>query len=109
MAVLLPNCELTALVLPHPWPRDARGVPKPPSPDDAEARGPFPGAAAENPDGSWVLRVDIRCAPLRAGDRLTDGERTWVVSGAPAEHRVPGVPDVDHIGVTATLDPPKVP
>ncbi|HEY1177011.1 MAG TPA: hypothetical protein VGF17_12710 [Phytomonospora sp.] len=111
MPVLLADRQLTAQVRSHPQARDARGVPMPSAADTLTSRGPYPGAAKEQPDTSWRLRLDERCWPLRGGDQITDGTLTWVVSYNPEPklHQVPGVPDVDYVEVVATLDPPRVP
>ncbi|MER5482648.1 hypothetical protein ABT024_05440 [Streptomyces sp. NPDC002812] len=109
MAVLLPDRNVTAYVLTHPWGRDAHGVPVPPPPDARPApRGTWPGAAAEQPDGTWTLRVDTAAWPLKAGDVLGDGSRMWTVVTALAK-RVPGHGAADYVAVTATLNPPEVP
>jgi hypothetical protein len=107
MAVLLPDRQLTVLVKAHPFTRDAHGYPIAPS-EHAETRGPWPGAAKEQPDASWTLRLDPRAWPVEPSDRVTDGNRVWVVSSARL-HTVPGHPDADYISVTATLEPPEVP
>ncbi|MGW0562948.1 hypothetical protein ACWDZ4_20570 [Streptomyces sp. NPDC003016] len=109
MAVLLPDRELTAYVLAHPWARDAHGVPVPPPPDARPSpRGTWPGAANEQTDGSWTLRVDPAAWPLEPGDVLSDGARIWAVATASLK-KVPGHGAVDYIAVTATLNPPEVP
>ncbi|MEU5181147.1 hypothetical protein AB0G49_13955 [Streptomyces longwoodensis] len=109
MAVLLPDRSITAYVLDHPWERDAHGVPVPPAPGTRPpARGTWPGAATEQADGSWTLRVDPAAWRLRDGDVLTDGEREWTVVAALLK-TVPGHPAADYIAVTATLNPPEVP
>lgn len=108
MAVLLPDRDLTVTRRGHPWRRDARGLPLPSDADAQTPYGPTPGAAREQPDGSWTLRVDPGAWPVNQGDRISDGTRVWVVTLARL-NSVPGHPDVDFIAVTATLDPPKVP
>lgn len=108
MAVILPNCALTVTKRAHPWVRDARGTPVPSADDTTTSSGPYPGAAEEQPDQTWALRVDPRCHPVRAGDTITDGTRTWVATGFPHLNAVPGVPDVDFIACSATLEPPQV-
>lgn len=75
--------------------------------DGQESHGPTPGAAREQPDGSWTLRVDPAAWPVNQGDRITDGTRVWVVTLA-RTHNVPGHPDADFVSVTASLEPPKV-
>lgn len=107
MTVLLPTCALTVRVLPHPEVRDAMGAPVAPA-DTADVRGPWPGAAHEQQDGTFTLRVDPRAWRINPGDRITDGLRTWVVSTALLAS-VPDVPDVDYIAVTASLEPPRAP
>ena len=109
MSVLLPDRQLTVTVRAHPQERDDRGVPKPTPQDALTVRGPYPGAAEEQPDGSWTLRVDPRCWPMRPGDQITDGTLTWYASTQPQLRGVPGVPDVDFIRVIGTLDPPRTP
>jgi hypothetical protein len=109
MAVLLPDRQITAYVLAHPWGRDARGVPVPPPPDARpEPRGTWPGAANEQGDGSWTLRVDPAAWPLEPGDVLGDGSRTWTIITALLK-KVPGYGAADYIAVVATLTPPEVP
>ncbi|MFE1270638.1 hypothetical protein [Streptomyces sp. NPDC058758] len=109
MAVLLPDRDLTAYVLPHPWARDAHGTPVPPPPGTPPTpSGTWPGAAVEQIDGSWTLRVDPRAWPLRAGDVLGDGTRTWTVTTALLK-KVPGYGAADYIAVVATLNPPETP
>lgn len=105
MAVLMPNCALGAVVRAHPLKRDARGRAVATSADAATIRGPFPASVYEQPDHTWTIRTDIRLWPLEAGDTLTDGTRNWIVLTARAV-QVPGVPDVDCVTITATLDPP---
>lgn len=109
MVVVLADRELTVERRSHPWVRDAHGVPVPSGADTVTVKGPYPGAAAENADLSWALRVDARCWPVAAGDRVTDDRgNVWVLSGDPKLHMVPGVPDVDFVAATGTLEPPKV-
>ncbi len=108
MAVVLSDRQLTAYVLTHPWVRDSHGVPVPPPPDSRPAaRGTWPGAALEQSDGTWTLRADPAAWPLREGDVLGDGTRTWTVATALLK-RVPGCGAADYIAVTATLNPPEV-
>lgn len=110
MVVLLADRELTAEVRAHPWVRDAHGLPVPTDADATTVHGPYPGAASENANMSWTLRIDARCWPLRAGDKISDDQgNVWVLAGDPKLHQVPGVPDVDYIDAAATLDPPRVP
>ena len=110
MAVLLTNRMLTLRALEHPWTRDANGTPVPPDPaNPPAARGTWPGAATEQPDGSWSLRMDPAAWPMQAGDVVTDDTGlSWTVATA-RNHQVPGVPDVDYVQISATLNPPKVP
>lgn len=109
MAVLLPDRDLTVYVLDHPWVRDAHGVPVPPAPDARPSpRGTWPGAATEQADGSWTLRVAPEAWRLRAGDVVGDGTRMWTVVTALLK-KVPGYGVADYIAVTATLNPPEVP
>lgn len=110
MAVVLADRALTVVVRSHPWERDARGVPMPTGNDTLTTRGPWPGAAEENADQTWVLRVDPRAWPVRAGDTITDDQgHTFVVYGEPKLHQIPGFPAVDYIETQATLNPPEVP
>lgn len=109
MAVVLADRDLTARVQSHPWTRDEHGVPVPAEAPVTDDRGPYPGAATEQPDDTWTLRLDPRCWPVRAGDTITDGTLTWVLTGNPRLHQVPGVSDVDYIAATAQLEPPEVP
>ncbi|MFI1532047.1 hypothetical protein [Streptomyces griseus] len=110
MAVVLPNALLTVYVLPHPWERDANGVPVPPNPNSRPApRGTWPGAITEQTDGTWSARLDPRAWPVRAGDTLSDETgRTWTITTA-RNHQVPGCPGVDYVQAAATLNPPEVP
>lgn len=109
MAVVLSNCQLQVEAREHPEERDARGTPVPSDTDTITVRGPFPGSALQQPDGSWSLRLDPQCWPVRAGDKVTDGTRVWFANPDPRLHQVPGIPDVDYVQVAATLDPPLVP
>lgn len=109
MAVLLADRELTAHVTTHPWARDAHGTPVPPNPaTPREERGPYPGAATEQPDASWTLRADTRMWRLLPGDTLTDGTLSWVVTTA-LLRKVTDYPNADYIQITAALEPPRVP
>ncbi|MFD7334927.1 hypothetical protein ACFV98_02840 [Streptomyces violascens] len=110
MAVVLPNRHLTLHVLEHPWARDANGVPVPPDPTRRpEPRGTWPGAAQEQPDGTWSLRLDPAAWPIKPGDTVSDDTgMSWTVTTA-RSHRVPGCPAVDYVQVTATRNPPEVP
>lgn len=108
MVVVLANCDLTALVRAHPYLRDARGTPIPDPNATTTERGPRPGSALEQADRTWKLRLDMDLWPVRAGDKITDGVRVWVINADPIPHQIPGVPDVDYVAATATLDPPKV-
>lgn len=116
MAVLLPHLQLTARVRAHPFARDEWGAPVAPA-EPAVERGPYPCAGRETPAAEvgltgeparWSFRLDPAMWPLEPGDEITDGARTWVISSASLS-AVPGVPDVDHVVVTAQLDPLKVP
>ena len=76
-------------------------------------RGPYPGAITEpegdtGPEsGGWRLRADVALWPLTTGDKvLADDGRVFYVRNARLV-KVPGAPAVDHIKVTADLDPPK--
>ncbi|GHH22010.1 hypothetical protein [Streptomyces lanatus] len=110
MAVVLPNAMLTVYALAHPWARDANGVPVPPNPNQKPApRGTWPGSVLEQPDGSWSVRLDPQAWPVKEGDTISDETgRSWTLSST-REHAVPGVPDVDYVQATATLNPPEVP
>lgn len=81
-------------------------------PPDARpvARGTWPGAATEQADESWTLRVDPAAGGrrLREGDVIADGTRTWTVVTA-LLRKVPGHSVADYITVTATLNPPEAP
>lgn len=110
MAVVLPNAQLTVHVLQHPWERDANGVPVPPHPSQRPApRGTWPGAALEQPDGSWSLRLDPRAWPVEPGDTVADATgRTWTLTGA-RNHAVAGCSAADYVQAAATLNPPETP
>ncbi|MEQ7008471.1 hypothetical protein ABN028_20055 [Actinopolymorpha sp. B17G11] len=107
MAVLLADLSLSVATKDHPWLRDSHGHPVAPE-EPAELRGPWPGAAREQPDLSYTLRLDTRAWPVEPGDRITDGARTWVVASARI-NTVPRHPDADYIAIVATLEPPEVP
>lgn len=108
MSVLLAHLNLRVTRREHMWGRDAHGVPVPTGATETTTAY-YPGAAAEqDADNTWRLRLDPRLWPVRDGDKVDDGTRTWVVTQARL-HEVPGHTDVDHIGVTARLDPPLVP
>ncbi|NEA53592.1 hypothetical protein G3I60_05325 [Streptomyces sp. SID13666] len=108
MAVLLADRLLSVRVLPHPWTRDANGTPVPPNPaTPPQIRGTWPGAATEQPDGSWSLRLNPAAWPVREGDTVTDDAGlSWTVTAA-RNQRVPGCTAADYVQVTATLNPPK--
>lgn len=110
MAVMLPDRMLTVTVRAHPEKRDARGTPMATAQDAEDVRGPYLGAAFRQLDGSWKLRVDPRCWPMRMGDKITDDQgNTWYAAHEPQYRKHP-VDDVcDCINVTGTLDPPLVP
>lgn len=108
MAVLLPDLSLTVAHRSHPFTRDDYNNPVA-GESTTSATGPYPGAAKEtDTDNTWRLRLDPSHWPVEPGDEVTDGTRVWVVVAA-RRHWVPGIPDVDHVAVTATLDPPEVP
>lgn len=108
MAVILSNCDLAVVARAHPAARDEHGVPVL-SDAGAVTRGPFPGAAKEQVDqGTWGLRLDPRCWPVRPGDTVTDGSRSWTVQTA-LQSDIPGYDAVDYVAVTAVLEPPEVP
>lgn len=109
MAVLLPNITATTKVRPHPAPRDAHGRPVLGGP--VVNRGPFPGGVKEQPGGTgvWSIRLDPRVWPVRAGDTVTDGTRSWVLTGDPMLHTLPGNDLADYVAATGVLDPPEVP
>lgn len=107
MAVVLSNCALTVRARAHPLvERDARGTPIPTVGDNIAERGPFPGAANLQGDGTWKLRLDPRCWPVTERDTVTDGARTWVVRDEPRLIEVPGCSAADYVSVVGTLDPP---
>ncbi|MEU6755985.1 hypothetical protein [Streptomyces sp. NPDC046685] len=110
MAVVLPNAVLTVFALPHPWERDANGVPVPPNPNlRPPARGSWLGAALEQPDGSWSIRLDPQAWPVKPGDTVTDtAGRSWTLTSS-RNHAVPGCAAADYVQATATLNPPEVP
>lgn len=106
MPVLIPNVTLTVRVRVHPDAKDARGVPVQ-STLSQTVRGPLPGAIAEQADLSWTFRLDPSLGPVRAGDVISDGARSWVLTGNPRAFLLPGYSDADYIGGTCTLDPVK--
>ncbi|MGW1275493.1 hypothetical protein ACWD4V_00855 [Streptomyces tsukubensis] len=110
MAVVLPNRTLSLHALPHPWDRDANGVPVPPDPHQRpEPRGSWPGSALEQQDSAWSLRLDPAAWPVQPGDTVGDETgATWTVVSARL-HQVLGYPAVDYVQATATLNPPRTP
>nr|WP_241265572.1 hypothetical protein [Streptomyces boncukensis] len=106
----MPNRHLTLYVLDHPWERDANGVPVPPHPSQRpESRGTWPGAALEQPDDTWSLRLAPQAWPVEPGDTISDETGTsWTVTTA-RNHQVPDCPTVDYVQVIATRNPPEVP
>jgi hypothetical protein len=104
MVVVLADGRYRVLRLPHPQPRDGHGLPVPGGGTWTEF---VDGAAGQQPDGSWSLRLDPSVWPVHAGDTVEreDGSR-WVVYGEPRLSAVPDHPDVDHVRVTARQDPP---
>lgn len=113
MAVLLPDRLLGVVpALPRPWKRDAHGTPVPPAltvlAEPAVPPRMYPGAASDQGEGTWSLRLDPQLWPVKAGDRISDGTLVWVAT-ATRHVAVPGHAAVDHVQVTATLDPPEVP
>lgn len=109
MAVVLPNATLTVYALPHPWGRDANGVPVPPNPNVKPApRGTWPGSVLEQPDKSWTVRLDPQAWPVKPGDTISDETgRTWTLTMT-REHRVPGCAAADYVQAAADLNPPEV-
>lgn len=103
VAVVLADGDYTVRRRPHPWPRDADGLPVPPSLGAPE--GPWPGASREVTPDSWSMRLDPRCWPLREGDLVIRGTRVWVVQGRPHLFVNNVASDVDYVAVTATLSP----
>jgi hypothetical protein len=114
VSVVLSNAQLSAHVFEHPWLRDAQGVAYP-GPAQVTVRGPHPGAVTRRDAGPaqddspdvWSLRADPALWPLRRGDKLTDGDRVWVITTA-RNIVVPGVHAADYVACTGTLDPPVV-
>lgn len=110
MVVVLANAQLRVEARSHDFVRDARGAPVASDADTITTRGPFPGAVKEQPDGTYTIRLDPRCWPVRAGDAIvaSDG-RIWYAAPDPRKQEVPGVPDVDYVQLVGTIDPPRVP
>lgn len=107
MAVVLAHLTLSVTRKAHAWARDAHGVPIPTGAAETTTAA-YPGAAREvTADNTWELRLDPQLWPVYDGDTVSDGSRTWVVTHARLAS-VPGHPDVDHVAVTARLDPPRV-
>lgn len=121
MSVLLPNARVMHGRRPHPWARDAQGVPIPTGSDPVES-GPWDaslieqpstasvGTAGGTPGALYTFRLDPRCWPLEEGDTLRDLDtgRTFVVMLEEARlFTVPGYDDADYIGGKARLDPPE--
>lgn len=99
MAVLLPDCRL-GVRRRSVASSDAHGEPVigPPEP----VLGPWPGRKREQPDGTWLLSVDVAAWPLRDGDLVVDPDAdvAWLVSAATVlRNRVD--PIVDYIRVEA--------
>jgi hypothetical protein len=89
----------------HEYTRDGHGTPVPGSPGSASAA--LPGAATEQPDGTYTLRLDPALWPLREDD-LIDGpsSRTWIIESAVL--RVNNADSaIDYVAVTAALQPPR--
>lgn len=105
MAVILSTGQYSVRRRAHDYPRDAHGTPVPGDP--GPPAGPWPGAAVQQQDGSWSIRLDPKAWPLREDDLVEDatGQR-WIVVGRPTLYRnsVSGV--VDYVGVRAALEPP---
>jgi len=108
MSVLIADGLYQVRRRPHPAPRDAHGTPIPGA--EGTPTGLVDGAAAEQPDGQWKLRLDPIVWPVRAGDTIDQPAtgRAWTVVGSPRLHEVPHHPDVDHIEVQAVIVPPEV-
>lgn len=114
MAVVLANAQLAVARKTHPFARDAHGAPV--AAREQSEVGPFrPGAIKERAANGaeqgpeWSIRLDPDEWPVKIGDHITEegGDRVWNVTAALLQ-QVPGVPDVDYIGVTATLQVPEV-
>ncbi|MCX5070822.1 hypothetical protein OOJ91_33800 [Micromonospora lupini] len=108
MAVQLADGFYLVRRRPHPAARDAHGIPIPGADDTVTDL--VDGAAVEQPDGSWKLRLDPAVWPVHSGDTVGKPaeDLTWTVTGEPRLHMVPGVPDVDFIDVQAVAVPPEV-
>jgi len=108
MAVILADGTYQVARRAHPWATmDDHGIAVP------AALGAYgtarAGAVTAQADRSWRVRLDPAEWPLEAGDRITDGERTWTITGEPRRIRHPVDDEVDYVTATAALDPPEVP
>lgn len=107
MVVILADGAYRVAKRSHPWALDQHGVSAP------AALGAYgaarAGAAHAQPGQDWKLRLDPAEWPVRAGDRVTDGARTWTVTGTPTRIAHPADGAVDYVSAFAALDPPQVP
>lgn len=101
MAVVLSDGSYRVAHRVHPGARDAHGTPLPAVPGTLGP--PRAGAAVEQPDGSYTLRLDPAEWPMWAGDEVEGpaGLR-WCVTGQPRLHFNSEASDVDYVGVSAT-------
>lgn len=106
MAVVLADGNYQVRKRAHEYTRDAHGTPVPPVPGSSSSL--LPGAATEQPDGSWTLRLDPALWPVYPDD-LVDrpaDSRSWLVETAVYRFNTAD-PAVDYVACTASLQPPR--
>jgi hypothetical protein len=101
MAVVLADGFYVVLKRPRPWPRDAHGIPVPPSLSTLQPTASLPGAAIEREErGTWDVRLDPVLWPVDVGDIIQGNGRTFVIQSALLRTN-PALSDVDYIEVVA--------
>ena len=108
VAVILADGSYSVRHRTHPATRNADGLPVLATP--AGPVGPWPGAAHEIPGfaNNWSFRLDPRVWPLREGDLIIGGGRTWTVETRPALFINQAAPDVDYVSCNGTLTPEEI-
>jgi hypothetical protein len=92
----------------HPYGEDDHGLPVAGA---APAPGPLrAGGAKRQPDGSFTLRLDPAEWKIRPGDQIDgpDGS-VYIATGWPRRNLNSAAADVDHVWLTAALEPPETP
>ena len=110
MSVLLPNVRLTVHKRQHAFTRDPQGMPVAPPTTTVDV-GPLPGSVRERPEsGTWSVRLEPVCYPVRAGDELSDElGRRWTVTREAQLYVVVGHSAADYVSAEASLNPPRTP